>query len=154
MSECTATNCCKVRFTVATFSLNRFHIDLQHQWHCLLSVWFLCIDYLLFVSVDGFRSIMIFMCVRKNQKCLRMFCAHHQLSQVTWLQKMEYYMPFNLILNGMCAAVNNSIISLSANWSKPSIWHHVLFSLTINNAVIISSVCSTFRRNTGCAACK
>jgi len=75
-----------------------------------------------------------------------MFCAHHQLSQVTWLQKMEYYMPFNLVSNGVCVAVNNSIISLSANWSKPSIWHHVLFFLTINNAVIISSVCSTFRR--------
>jgi len=75
-----------------------------------------------------------------------MFCAHHQLSQVTWLKKMEYYMPFNLISNGVCVAVNNSIISLSANWSKPSIWHHVLFFLTINNAVIISSVCSTFRR--------
>ncbi len=26
------------------------------------------------------------------------------------------------------------------NWSKPSIWHHFLFSLTVNNAVIISKV--------------
>lgn len=62
--------------------------------------------------------------------CLRMSYAHHQLSQVTWRQKIEYYMPFNLILNEMCAAVNNSIISY--NWPKPSIWHHFLFSLTIN----------------------
>lgn len=30
--------------------------------------------------------------------------------------------------------------SVPFNWPKPSIWHHFLFSLTINNAVIISKV--------------